>query len=437
MSDSVAVQRRIDTLEVSPRMTNYSKVVIHVSDDVTYTAGNDSGQTLEVDNPFGTQQMARDMLARLSGFQYQPYKASKVILNPAAEIGDALNATHVYGGIYSRSKTFSKLMEADVAAPKDEEINHEYVFEDPLFREFQHQTDSLRASLRVTNESILSEVQRATAAEGTLSSAISQTADSISAKVSSTGGNASSFKYTLTSSNFVLTAKNKDVFKATQNGVEIDGKITAASGKIANFDIGANALQYNGLNYGDTNKSTGAYIGSSGIQLGKNFKVSNQGVVDAYSLRLKGNITFLNSDGTTAGTMTAASLQQGAARANSGYSTWNGTSSTVSSNAGTWTAGAMGGIEYQSNFVYDENLGALRYRGNVFYANEIRTASGYNGRVYLTDAYGAGGGFKTLYYRTLQYLAGGALNKELNMYTGQYDYSFRPTWGTMIVVSAA
>lgn len=53
----------------------YSRVVVvyDVDDGLFYEAGSgDDSQTLFVDNPFGTQQMANDILAQINGFSYTP-----------------------------------------------------------------------------------------------------------------------------------------------------------------------------------------------------------------------------------------------------------------------------------------------------------------------------------------------------------------------------
>ena len=69
----------------------------------------------------------------------------------------------------------------------------------------------------------------------------------------------------------------------------MDGEIRASSGKIGNWDIDSNSLSYNGQTWGGTN-STGAYIGQSGIQLGKNFRVDMQGNLSASSGTFSGNV---------------------------------------------------------------------------------------------------------------------------------------------------
>ena len=42
MSDVVSLGRRVTEINVSPQFDNYSKVIIHVSDETTYESGNDT-----------------------------------------------------------------------------------------------------------------------------------------------------------------------------------------------------------------------------------------------------------------------------------------------------------------------------------------------------------------------------------------------------------
>ena len=453
MSDVINLGTRMQNLDVSPQFDTYSKVIIHIDDDTQVSAGNNSGRTLEVDNPLGTQALANEMLARLKGFRYQPYQADGALLDPASEIGDAVNTPSVYGGIYTRSRTFGRLMKADVSAPHDEEINHEYEFESPTERKFKREMGDVRASLIIqsnmiqaevvarqnadnemssritqtadaitaevvarqtavnglrtetntkftqtnamisaevsaretavsglrtetnskitqtnnaisaevsarqtaingltstmntkftqTNSAITAEVNRATQAEGNLSASLSIQASEIAAKVSSSGGGGS-FSWVMNSSSHTWKSNNTDVMRISASGLWLKGQIEASSGKIGGFDIGSTALQYNGLNYGDTNKNRGAYIGQSGIQLGKNFKVDNAGNVtannvNASNMKLTGTLTIGDS------TISANDLRLGAQRANSGYSSWNGTTSTVNNNGSYWSGGASNG----------------------------------------------------------------------------------------------
>ena len=558
MSDVTSVGNNTSSLDVSPQFSPYSKVIINVSDGVAFIAGDDTGRTLEVDNPFGTQAMANNMLAQLRNYQYQPYEASGALLNPAAEIGDAVTVSDAYGGLYRRNTKFGRLMKSDIAAPQDEEVNHEYAYESPQDRKLERKFGEVSASIAITNDAITSEVtnrqnadtalqnnlqnqistsaatvtsnlqsqisqtassiqstvasatskydttgltisyygfgtptaiglspsgknnqlyldqstgfyyksngstwtkqnstalklittnlstkltqtadgltsevSRAKAAEGTLSSSITQQATQIAAKVSSSGGSSSSFGLSLTASGFKLYSGSKTVLNCTSSGMEVSGKITATSGKIGGFDIQSDYLSYNSLKWGDTNKATGAYIGQKGIQLGKNFKVDNSGNVTATNITLSGTLRIGDA------TIDANTLRQGAAQAYAGYSGWNSTTNTVNTNGGYWSGGAAGGFEYKSYFHWSENLGALEYYGGqTLYAPYFASNGGYRGDFYITDANGGNGHYSTLYYKTMAVMTGGSLYREINWSTGDYEYRFSPQFSTILYVTA-
>ena len=90
----------------SPEFDGFSRVVIIVSDEIEYAAGTDSGRTLRLTCPWGTPEMAQNILESIRGFQYQPYTAEGAMLDPAAELGDGVTANNVYGGIYTKKIKF-------------------------------------------------------------------------------------------------------------------------------------------------------------------------------------------------------------------------------------------------------------------------------------------------------------------------------------------
>ena len=305
MSDVVTISSRLTNLEVSPQFNSYSKVRIIVSEDTVYEVGNDDGRTLEIENPFGTQAMAQTILNSLSGFQYQPYQADGALLDPAAEIGDAANMRGNYGGIYTRDRNFGRLMKADISAPCDEEINHEYAYESPEERQFTRSVNNVKASLRIAN-------------------------DRIDASVAQTGGDNSTFGWSLNSTAHTWYANGQEVMKVTASGLSVKGNVEATSGKIGGFAIGASAI-YNNISSFGGSQSTGVYVGTDGIQLGQAFKVTSSGAVTATNISAN-NMTLtgtLNIGGTN---ITAAALRGGAQTAYTNGGTWSGTS-TAWSNA--------------------------------------------------------------------------------------------------------
>ena len=303
MSDVVSLGRRVTEINVSPQFDNYSKVIIRVSDETTYEAGNDTGRALEIDNPFGTQAMADNILQSLTGYQYQPSDVTGALLDPAAEMGDAINARGTYFGMYARERTFGRLMKADVSAPYDQEINHEYQFESPQERQFKRQIDDVKASLIIAN-------------------------DRIDASVSQTGGASSSFGWSLTSNAHKWYANGQEVMSITASGLTVKGNVQATTGKIGGFNISASAIWNNISSFGGS-QSSGVYLGTNGIQLGQAFRVDSSGNVTA--TRLTVDTLYIGGSAVSAATLNA--------RANNGNSAY----STVSNNGAAWTYGANNG----------------------------------------------------------------------------------------------
>ena len=373
-----------------------------------------AGRIMTVDMPMCTDTaLARNAATRIynslmhknpTAFQYQPQQTQEALVDPSIEFGDSIDVNKIHSGFYTRKVTFGRLMPHDLSSPADEEINHEYPYQDSQQRQITRTNKEFKASLHVTNQAITAEVSRASAAEGNLSNRITVTANGltaeinrasvaegnlstritatangltaeitartnadsslstritanageISARVKSTGGNNASFGWKLDTSGHTWYSGNRQVMKVDSSGLSVEGKITATSGQIGGFSIGRNELKYNDQPWGGT-KTTGIYIGSKGIQCGNAagnyFQVTNQGQltcnnITATGLKLKGTLTFYNNDGTVAGTLDASSLRKGAAEAYSKYSGWDGTKSSVDSNSSNWTSGYNWGSSF-------------------------------------------------------------------------------------------
>ena len=104
---------------------------------------------------------------------------------------------------------------------------------------------SLSSRITQTASDITAEVTRATGAESSLSSRITANATAISAKVSSTGGTGSSFAWSLTSSGFVLTSNNTNVMEVTANGLTVNGTIVSSNATITGGSITLGSLNNN------------------------------------------------------------------------------------------------------------------------------------------------------------------------------------------------
>ena len=431
----VNVAKRAMNLEVSPQFDGYSAVRIYVGtdengDDIVYEAGDTTGRVLEIQNDFGTQEMADNILSDIRGYQYQPMSATAALLNPAAEMGDGVSVNGVYTGLFTRSTQFGRLMASDISAPTDEEIAHEYSTESPTtdraFSRFVRSTkaslaltsteiaaevsrataaeETLRASLTLTADQIAAEVTRATAAEEQLSARLTLTASEISAQVTAMGDSKldhthtnNSFGWKLTSTSFAINSGGgTNVFYADKNGVkisgnaEVTGKITATSGFIGN---GANGFTINSSSISNGKSSfydnyNGIYIGTNGIALGSQFKVDTSGNVTATSMTAE-NIKLSGWLQIGDASIDADTLRQGAEYAyyghqdwdwstgtvSSGAGSWDWSASTVSSNNSYWTGGGEAGDKF--NYMawdyasYPINASSLRVSGTQFWPTTI------------------------------------------------------------------
>jgi len=342
-TEKINLLRQAGTLDVAPTFNTYSKVVIHIDDDTIAEAGNDLGRTLEVNNPFGTQELAEQMLAKLRGYQYQPYYATGAFLDPAAEIGDGVAIKNTYGGIYQRERTFGRLMRADIAAPHDEEINHEYKFESPTERRFNRQFGNVKATLLIQ-------------------------AGLIEAKVSKESPEGqTSFSWSMDDTSHTWYANGRQIVQFNADGAEIDGKVTAREGYIGDgstgFTIKATAI-YNGVTGMSDTEHNGVYVGTDGIVVGKGaFRADSSGNVSANNMTLTGTLMIGGE------AIAASTLRSGAQSA--------------FTNGGYWSGGGFAGVKFDrmgnNTAAYPINASSLRVGGIQFWQQTFYVLD-YNGR---------------------------------------------------------
>lgn len=312
----INVRKSLSSLEKQDTFNGYSKVVVAVADELEYSAGTDSGRTLTLDCPWGTQKMAEDILSRIQGFQYQPYTADGAHIDPAAEIGDGFAAGNLYSGIYSKNISHGALYTANVSAPGGEKINYKYEYKTPTQRKIERYYSEMKSTFKVQADQISAEVSARIEQGDELTSRLDIQSDQISARVTKTGGSSSSFGWELLNDSWTVKANNTTVFKVTKSGAEVRGKITALSGKIGGFDIQSDYLSYNNQVWNGTN-SRGIYIGVNGIQCGSeangvqitptgNLYAENgyfRGSVSAGRIDYGGDDGYFNGGGITSGSI--------------------------------------------------------------------------------------------------------------------------------------
>ena len=154
MSDSVYVGMNVGGLETAPAFEPISKIVLYVDDENAYEAGDDTGRTMEITCPYGTQEMANNLLNQLGGYTYQPAQATDALMDPAAELGDAVTIGGVYTVLASVSTAWDRLMTADIGAPGQAEIDSEYPYISRQTSQNNYQLATLRSLITKTSEDI-------------------------------------------------------------------------------------------------------------------------------------------------------------------------------------------------------------------------------------------------------------------------------------------
>ena len=131
-SDSFALGAAASGLKTSPALAAWTGVVVYYDDEAAFSAGDETGRVLTCECPWATQATADGILAALSGSAYQPYTADGAIIDLALELGDVVTVglpdQTVPGPVISIDVTVSGLEQADISAPGEDEIDHEYPY---------------------------------------------------------------------------------------------------------------------------------------------------------------------------------------------------------------------------------------------------------------------------------------------------------------------
>lgn len=295
MSNAVNILRNMVSFDKAEQFDGFSKVIIIVSDGIEYSAGTDTGRTLTLNCPWGTQEIANNILQSIKGFQYQPMTAENALVDPSVEIGDGINANGTYSGVYSLETKFNSNLPTSVSAPADEELYEEHTYVPKSEREVTRKFLEFQSQFRIQDGKISAEVEERKSDTKTIRATLEVQAGQITAKVNKNDGSSSTFGWALETASWRIFSGSNTVLKADKNGLEVKGVIRATSGEIGGFKITSNSLTYNNQTWGGTN-STGIYIGPNGIQMGKNFKVDSAGNLTAASGTFTGRVQAGNID---------------------------------------------------------------------------------------------------------------------------------------------
>lgn len=297
MSDSIFLGPNVASLEAGEVSERISRVNLSVDSDNYFTAGDDSGKTLELECPWASQAMADSILAKVKNYDYQPLKADNALLDPAAEIGDAVTVGGYRSVLAQINTTFNNACAATISAPGSDEVDDEYPYKSHERREMERELARTRSLISKSSEEILLQVEGiAEDLEGQISS-ISVKLDSITLSVSN--GSTSS----------TISLKAGDVTISSET-IQMKGLVT-----------------FTGLSSGTTTVD-GACI--------------KTGQIDADRLNLTGAITFSDLSSSVQGDIndaqsTANSAQRDANQAWNLASSANSTANSVNNKVSGWT----------------------------------------------------------------------------------------------------
>lgn len=267
------VGQRVSDLDTGAPPERVSRVNLVVDGERMYTAGDDTGRTVEKSCPWASQAMAESVLRRLRGVTYLPFSGEDAMLDPAAEIGDGVTAGGVYSVLARADVTFDGLYSADVAAPGGDEAEDEYPYKSRSQRQAERELAKVRSQILKTAEAITLRVENEI--EG-LRGELTLTANSLTAKIEETETGLNS-KLELTAQNFQVQIKGLNnaysSISQTVNSISLGVVNGSESSTITLYKNGvavqSQDISFTGMvTFNDLNGSAGTIINGSAINTG-------------------------------------------------------------------------------------------------------------------------------------------------------------------------
>lgn len=251
--DKTYLGRRLANFSPGIASQPISKVeLLDENGDVVGVSGSDTGRTLTALQPDGTNAMAAAILAKVSGYKHIGYEGRKALLDPAAELGDAVTVDGLYVPLIALDMTFDPMLAPDISAPDADEIDDEYPYKSPTQRQIERNMAKTRSLITKTSEEInlrvegisddvsylrvsLGNVQSEVSGKidgSTAQSLINQNIEKIELSVSSGSGGST---FTLKAGSTTLSTKTLDLHV---NAVNIDGTLKASQIQTGSIYVG-------------------------------------------------------------------------------------------------------------------------------------------------------------------------------------------------------
>ena len=192
------VGNRATSFSEFPEYNEYTRVSLYYdSETLKATVGNDTGREMVLVSPFlpistsECETLAQNILNELSGFNYQPFKATGAELDPSADLGDTLTVGGIESFIGQLDTTFNQAFISDINTPSGDDIEHEYPYVSQEQRKVEREIATTRSMITTTANEIRLEVSNEL---NDLSSSIDVKLDSITLETIGADGTVSSVK---------------------------------------------------------------------------------------------------------------------------------------------------------------------------------------------------------------------------------------------------
>lgn len=126
--DSYDIGRNVERYEDLGLTQSISGVEIYYDDETAFVAGTDTGNMLQIDCPWATQQMADALLAIVDDYQNQGFNATLAFIPPYVEIGDIAIVGDLENPISTIDVSYGTMYRPNLSSPGSDDIESEYPY---------------------------------------------------------------------------------------------------------------------------------------------------------------------------------------------------------------------------------------------------------------------------------------------------------------------
>lgn len=176
----------VSRLDTSPDLPAVSGVVLTDAAGQPVSAGGASGYILKANCQYSDSAAAALALSKVNGYVYRPFEARDAHLDPATEPGDLVLVDGSYHQIMSIDWSIGAWITADLAAPVEMAIDHEYTVMSTnavTLRKAMELTDNLNTTLRSYIQQTATEIRQGVAATYVTTTALDATVENLQQQI--------------------------------------------------------------------------------------------------------------------------------------------------------------------------------------------------------------------------------------------------------------